>query len=543
MRTSGWLLVLAGLAVPPPAALAADVQAGEPTGRSVTVYRNSERGEGPLSRSDIAGYALITETRSVSIPAGDSRVVFEGVSPGIEPSSVIVANLPATVVEKDNDADLLSRRSLLRVSAGQRVTLVRTHRATGITRRDPVTVRAVSGEAVVFDGPDGIEALDCSGVPETFTYTPTSALTGRPTLSVRVRSEHDAAAVVTLSYLSRGFDWAANYVGTLSADGRRLDLGAWVTLANDNAAGFPDASVQVVAGRVNRVAPDTTEDGEGDEEVAMGRCWPRGTTSDVGGGAAFTTDAKGVLAEIIVTGMRRKVAMADVALAAAAPARLVEQEQLGDLKLYRVPEPTTVASNQMKQVRLLERSRIPVSLVYVVTMRATMTRPDQPTDRVLMTRNDKAHALGLPLPSGGIATSVDDGSTPILLGEATLRDIAVGEDFEIAVGRSHDVRAAVVVEQHTVAHGPTPSTDAPAAKSPVRADIGDRMRVSVTNARSVPVTFELRLDVNGGDRIADADHRSVVRNGRTVFPMTIPARGSATLRYHVVGTRYVPRAQ
>ncbi len=38
----------------------------------------------------------------------------------------------------------------------------------------------------------------------------------------------------------------------------------------------------------------------------------------------------------------------------------VSQEQLGDLKLYRVPERTTVASHQSKQVRLLDRTAIPV---------------------------------------------------------------------------------------------------------------------------------------------------------------------------------------
>jgi hypothetical protein len=42
----------------------------------------------------------------------------------------------------------------------------------------------------------------------------------------------------------------------------------------------------------------------------------------------------------------------------------VEQEQLGDLKLYRVPERTTVASRQSKQVRLLDRLGIPVTRVY-----------------------------------------------------------------------------------------------------------------------------------------------------------------------------------
>src|SRR3546814_18230215 len=60
-------------------------------------------------------------------------------------------------------------------------------------------------------------------------------------------------ATVTLSYLARGFDWSADYVATLGADGSTLDLGAWVTLANGNGTGFPQASTTVVAGRLNKI--------------------------------------------------------------------------------------------------------------------------------------------------------------------------------------------------------------------------------------------------------------------------------------------------
>ena len=59
---------------------------------------------------------------------------------------------------------------------------------------------------------------------------------------------------VRLSYLSSGFDWRASYVATLAADGRAVDLFAWLTLANGNPEGFPAASVNAVAGRVNRAA-------------------------------------------------------------------------------------------------------------------------------------------------------------------------------------------------------------------------------------------------------------------------------------------------
>ena len=39
--------------------------------------------------------------------------------------------------------------------------------------------------------------------------------------------------------LATGFDWAANYVAELSADGRSVDLLAWLTLANSKVRGKP----------------------------------------------------------------------------------------------------------------------------------------------------------------------------------------------------------------------------------------------------------------------------------------------------------------
>ena len=38
------------------------------------------------------------------------------------------------------------------------------------------------------------------------------------------------------------------------------------------------------------------------------------------------------------------------------------QEELGDLKLYRIPEPVTVAAHSQKQVAFLERAGVPVAM-------------------------------------------------------------------------------------------------------------------------------------------------------------------------------------
>ena len=255
----------------------AEILAQPPSDLVVTLYRAPNRSSGSIDLDELGGFALVSETRLVHLPAGLSRVRFEGVADGVEPASAIVTGLPGRVVEKNRDARLLSPSALVAAAVGKTVQLERTNRKTGKTESVRGTIVSDAG-GVVFQSAEGFEALRCSGMPETFSFEPTTDLSARPTLSVEVQSSSAVTAQVTLTYLAQGFDWAADYTATLAADGKSLDLGAWVTLANSNGVGFPAAHTQVVAGRVNR------EDDEVDP-IEMGRpilaqCWPRGSTSD-----------------------------------------------------------------------------------------------------------------------------------------------------------------------------------------------------------------------------------------------------------------------
>src|SRR5688572_21417490 len=94
---------------------------------AVTVYRDPDRAaDEAMDLQWLDGFALVSEIRHVSIPVGDSEIRFEGVAGGIIPESAIVTGLPDGVVEKNQDADLLSPTSLLDRSLGKRVRLRRT---------------------------------------------------------------------------------------------------------------------------------------------------------------------------------------------------------------------------------------------------------------------------------------------------------------------------------------------------------------------------------------------------------------------------------
>src|ERR1700676_3553221 len=168
-------------------AMAADAMASMPSDLSVTVYRAPFRSSGSITLNALGGFALISETRTVRLTAGLSRLRFEGVADGIEPSSAIVTGLPAGVIEKNREGKLLSPSALVAAAVGKPVTLLRTDKKTGKSARLAGTIRADAGGGGVFEPSEGIEALRCSGLPERFSFISVADLAATPTLSVLVR--------------------------------------------------------------------------------------------------------------------------------------------------------------------------------------------------------------------------------------------------------------------------------------------------------------------------------------------------------------------
>src|SRR5512139_433322 len=505
-----WLAAAAAAAAALPVAGTASAQAivtsPGPDKVSVTGYRDPKRpAERPMNLEWLNGFALVSEVRHVAIPAGEAEIRFEGVAGGIIPESAIVSGLPDGVIEKNRDAYLLSPASLLDSSLGKRVHLRRTSRATGAVREQDAVIRSGADGAVVLQTQDGFEALRCTGLPETIIYDGLpEGLSAKPTLSVRTRSSRPAVASVTLSYLTTGLDWQANYVATLAPSGERIDLFAWVTLANGDETSFVNADTQAIAGRLNREA---VERAEPEEPSLTLTCWPSATTSDTS--AEMPAPPPPAAAqEIVVTAMR-----APKADLAGAPAAMVVQEELGDLKLYRVPEPVTVASHSQKQVALLARQNVKVETIYRATVTGweddALIRPV----RILKTRNRTQEGLGLPLPAGGVAVFGEGYARPVLIGEGSVDDRAVDEIVEIRAGEANGVFAHVVR---------TSGDD----------DRGE-YQLTATNDQPIPVRFEAVFG-GGADEIFAARGAKIGRrNGRPLWSVTIPPNGSAQLRFRL----------
>jgi hypothetical protein len=185
------------------------------------------------------------------------------------------------------------------------------------------------------------------------------------------------------------------------------------------------------------------------------------------------------------------------------------QEELGDLKLYRIPEPVSVAARSQKQVALLQRPSVKVTTLYRLRLYPGAGVMSAMARRVLVTRNRTAEGLGLPLPSGRMMVFGEGAARPILLGMGVIRDRAVGEDVEVDLGDAPAVRVAVT----------------PTARSASASDY----RLEISNDRDRPIRFEAEI-VDNGYRLS-APGRLIRRNGMSVWTVTLPANGRASLSY------------
>lgn len=498
-------VLIASLPVVPAAAQQVVTSPG-PKSVSVTVYRAPDRdAEDEIDRDDPEGFALITETRTVSLPAGRTTIRFEGVAGNIFPESAIVSGLPQGVREKNLDADLLSPRSLYDRALGRRVVIRRTNNATGKLSEEQATIRSGADGAAVIQIGGGVEALKCTGLPETILYEGVpDGLSAKPTLSIEVDSATASTSTITLSYLAGGFDWQADYVIRLLPGGEKADIFGWVTLASSDVTSFEQAGAQVIAGKPNREStPGFGDFGAGALDL---KCWPNGGGSPVislppmamvplRSPAPVMMDmemgAEDDAANIIVTGTRKAA-----------------QEELGDFKLYRLADPVTVAPKAQKQVGLLSQEAVPVTVVY-----ASDVYEDVVEDPIMVIRakNRPEAGLGLPLPAGRAAVFEAVGTRPILVGESATDDKALGEDVEFKLGESPNV----TVDNDEV----------------VRKGRRTGYRLTVTNANPWPIAYEAKFAPVDGRFTASA--KLGKRDGKALWAVMVPANGTATLDYSI----------
>jgi len=230
----------------------------------------------------------------------------------------------------------------------------------------------------------------------------------------------------------------------------------------------------------------------------------------------------GMVADVVVTARKMTETLQRVPTAIQA-----QQSDLGDYKLYTLANLTTVAARQTKQVLFLHQDHIRFDRVYVFKLDLDASggaHDTGPTTTTLRLENKPANGLGRALPAGAVSIRQPRAGTDHLIGEPQLRDVSVGEPFELELGQASDVQVAWRVTAVTAAG---------------RANGHRRLRASVeatlTNAKSEPVAAELRLLSASytGLRVVAESQAHGTKAGDPVWRTPLPANGEAVVTYTV----------
>jgi hypothetical protein len=428
---------------------------------AVTIYNND--------------VALVQDVRPLTLANGRVRQSFPDVSASIRPETVSLTVPDAAIVEQNFDYDLLSPSSLMEKAVGETITLVRTNPATGAETRERAKVLAVNGGVVIEVG-GHVEVLRDDGLPvrAIFDRVP-DALRARPTLSVTLASTRAGSRPATLSYLSRGLGWSADYVALFDDKSGKVDVQGWVTLKNTSGTTFGNARTLLVAGEV-------------------------GSTDDDGNGSYASR-------------RRRMTTTTRPGTESAA------REQIGDFYLYPLAERTTIADKQTKQVSFLDAKGVAASAGYRFE-NGWLGSSDAPrsAQSVLRFSNSGAAGLGDALPAGVVRVYVRDArGQPQFTGENRIEHTPQGSTIALPTGDAFDVK----VQPTTVS----------------RTRLGQSrwltaMRYTLTNARARPVKVELvQGGLDWGDvRVVEDSAKGERRDAGTLaWQVPVPANGSATV--------------
>jgi hypothetical protein len=428
--------------------------------------------------------ALVRDVRSLQLPRGTFDLKFMDIAATVNPATVHFRSLTepsrVRVLEQNYEYDLLEPDKLLRKYVGRDVTLVRYRQNGGVTQEEEVTARLLSyNTAPVWQIADeivtGLQA-DHIRFPEL-----PGNLFARPTLIWSLQNDGATRHRVEAAYLATRLSWNADYVLTVARDDASADLDGWVTVTNGSGTQFRNASLQLVAGNVNRVREVLNK-------------------------------------------------MADVALERRelAAASAMAQESFSDYHLYSLGRKTSINNNQTKQVSMLGATAFPVRKRYVVDGQAFYYRNAQHPGSPLKDEvqvfyqftNEAKAGLGMPMPAGVVRVyQADSRGGTQFVGEDRIDHTPKDETLNLKIGTAFDV----VAERK--------QTDFEKVASNV---YEMEFEVTLRNHKAQAVSVEVNEPIGGTWRMLSSTHPHTKTDAWAAqFTLPVPSDGSVTLRYRV----------
>jgi hypothetical protein len=441
-------------------------------------------------------FALVKDRRELpdDLRAGLNVVRFTDVAATLDPTSVHFHSLTdpkAQVVEQNYEFDLVNADKLLQKYIDKKITAHtkdgKSYEGTLLSfdaRQLVLAKDRDKGPIFMVERGDNIKRIQFSTLPE--------GLLTRPTLVWEVEANKAGKHLVEVSYLANGIRWRSDYNVVLDPSDTHADISGWVTVENRTGTAFKDALVKLLAG-------DPTTDrsqmawGYGPDYYKLVRALP--PTNQFGGD----------------------------------PSRA-----FGEYRMYNLPEPTTVASNQVKQVELITANKVPVTKTYLYDgAQLTWYRnspyvapsPGQENKKVnvlIEVQNRAADQLGIALPAGKVRAYKKDSDGALeFIGEDTVPHTARDERVVLHIGDAFDIVGEHKQTRFTKVNDHEYLED---------------FEIKVRNHKKEDVTVKvLEKMVRSADwTVTTKSHDYEKIDSRTIiFPIKVPANKEVTVTYQV----------
>jgi hypothetical protein len=397
----------------------------------------------------------------------------------VDPSTVHFRSLsePARVgvLEQNYEYDLLEPAKLLHKYVGRDVTLVRTKDG----REEEVKAHLISDNNGPIWQINGEIVTGMIATHIRFPELPGNLFT-HPTLIWTLDNEGGPRHRVEASYLAGQLGWKASYVLTVARDDKSADLDGWVTLKNGSGTSFRNATLQLVAGELNRVQNELKRMTE-----------------------TVTVTAASVAADMV-------------------------QESFSDYHLYTLGRRTTINNAETKQVSMLNATGFPVAKRYVVDGQQFYYRnalhPGSPlkddVDVYYQVKNTEKSGLGMPMPAGIIRVyQADSHGSLQFVGEDEIDHTPKDETIDLQIGHAFDV----ICERK--------QTDFQRVSSNTWEV---EYEVTLRNHKTIPITVEVNEPIGGSWTMQKASHQwSKTDAWAARFNLAVPQDGTTVLKYRV----------
>ncbi|HUT28745.1 MAG TPA: DUF4139 domain-containing protein [Sedimentisphaerales bacterium] len=290
-----------------------------------------------------------------------------------------------------------------------------------------------------------------------------------------IRSEVGGQVPFEITYFTSGLSWRAFYMGTLSADERKMKLQGYVRVANNTGEDYEDAQTRLIVGKVHLLDQIA--------ELAR-RQYPYGSpigpapVNESRPGSTFywrEAESQGVFfgeedADGVGLGWKPKQ---------------IKKEGLSEYFLYTIEGTETIPDKWGKRLMSFEEDEIEVKSLY----KYDEQRYGQQTIRFVSFANDEEHNLGkTPIPNGNVKIyGLADGEGYLsYVGGTSTKYIPVNEEVELNLGAARLVTVEPKLMDYKTANYRFDRKKNIAGWDEIRT-----WQMEIMNTRTLPVEIEI----------------------------------------------------